>query len=136
MKVELMNKLLKVSILAASVTVAAPSFAGGDINAALANICNIVKTNDKGALRTKMKRVEADFGVKLRDVYSGVTCGGESLIRTAMLSEAVDTGTFMLKKMSKAALKKPEQDGMTLSAWVTEKGLDSSPLAAVLNERI
>lgn len=131
-----MNKLLKVSILAASVSIAAPSFAGGDINSALANICNIVKTNDKGALRSKMKRVEADFGVKLRDVYNGVTCGGQSLIRTAMLSEAVDTGTFMLKKMSKTALKKPEQDGMTLSAWVAEKGLDSSPLAAVLKERI
>jgi hypothetical protein len=136
MKVELMNKLLKVSILAASVTVAAPSFAGDDINSALANICTIVKTNDKSALRNKMKRVESDYGVKLRDVYDGISCGGQSLIRTAMLSEAVDTGTFMMKKMSKNALKSPEQDGMTLSAWVTEKGLDSSPLAAVLKDRI
>ena len=136
MKVELMNKLLKVSLLAASVTVAAPSFAGGDINSALANICNIVKTNDKGALRNKMKRVETDFGVKLRDVYEGVTCSGESLIRTAMLSEAVDTGTFMIKKMSRKALNEPEKDGKTLSAWVSEKGLDASPLAAVLKDRI
>ena len=131
-----MNKLLKVSLLAASVTVAAPSFAGGDINSALANICNIVKTNDKGALRNKMKRVETDFGVKLRDVYEGVTCSGESLIRTAMLSEAVDTGTFMIKKMSRKALNEPEKDGKTLSAWVSEKGLDASPLAAVLKDRI
>ena len=131
-----MNKLLKASLIAASVTVAAPSFAGGDINAALANICSIVKTNDKGALRTKMKRVETDFGTKLRDIYSGVSCSGQSLIRTAMLSEAVDTGTFMIKKMSKKSLTKPEQDGKTLSAWVSEKGLDASPLAAVLKERI
>ncbi|TDF41853.1 DUF3718 domain-containing protein [Alteromonadaceae bacterium M269] len=131
-----MNKLLKASLIAATVTVATPSFAGGDINSALANICSIVKTNDKSALRSKMKRVEADFGAKLRDVYNGVTCGGESLIRTAMLSEAVDTGTFMIKKMTKRALTQPEQDGKTLSAWVTEKGLDGSPLAAVLKERI
>lgn len=131
-----MNKLLKVSILAASVTVAAPSFAADDISAALANICTIVKTNDKGALRSKMKRVEADFGTKLRDIYDGVSCGGESLIRTAMLNEAVDTGTFMIKKMSKSILAKPEKDGMTLTAWVSEKGLDATPLAAVLKDRI
>ena len=131
-----MLKIVKTSIAIAAASVLFSGTAQADINAALQNICTIVKTNDKGELRKKMKKVQSDYRLKLKDYYSGITCGGNSLIRTAMLSEAVDTGTLLVKKMPKKDLKAPEQDGKTLQSWVAENGLDGSPIATVLSDRI
>ena len=83
-----------------------------------------------------MKRVESDFKLKLKDYYPGISCGGNSLIRTAMLNNAIETGTLMVKKMSKGDLSAPEQDGKTVIAWASENGLDNSPIIAVLKGRI
>ncbi|NMH61190.1 DUF3718 domain-containing protein [Alteromonas ponticola] len=108
----------------------------GNVNEALANICTIVQADDKGELRKKMKAVEDDFRLKLQDYYSGISCDGNSLIRTAMLNNAEEAGTLLIKKMPKSALNEPEKDGKTLQAWVSEKGLNTNPLAQVLAERI
>ena len=110
--------------------------AHADVNEALANICTIVQADDKGELRKKMKRVQSDYRMKLKDYYSGISCSGNSLIRTAMLNNAVEAGTLLVKKMPKTALAEPEQDGKTLQAWVAEQGLEGSPLAAVLADRM
>lgn len=83
-----------------------------------------------------MKKVQADYKLKLQDYYTGISCGGESLIRTAFLNNAVNAGTLLVKKLPKSQLNNPEQDGKTLRAWVSEKGLMESPLAEVLNNRI
>ena len=131
-----MLKIVKTSIAIAATSLMFTGTAQADINAALQNICTIVKTNDKGELRKKMKKVQSDYRLKLKDYYSGISCGGNSLIRTAMLNEAVDTGTLLVKKMPKKDLKAPEKDGKTLSAWVSENGMDGSAIAAVLNDRI
>jgi len=80
--------------------------------------------------------VQSDYRLQLQDYYSGISCGGQSLIRTAMLNNAVETGTMMVKKMPKGDLNAPEQDGKTIAAWAAENGLDSSPIVAALNERI
>jgi hypothetical protein len=131
-----MLKIVKTSIAIAAASVMFSGAAHADINAALQNICTIVKTDDKGELRKKMKLVQSDYRLKLKDYYTGISCGGNSLIRTAMLNDAVETGTLMVKKMPKGDLKSPEKDGKTLQAWVAEQGLDASPIAAVLNDRI
>ena len=83
-----------------------------------------------------MKRVQSDYRLKLQDYYTGITCGGNSLIRTAMLNDAVETGTLMVKKMPKSDLSAPEKDGKTVVAWASENGLTTSPIVAVLNDRI
>ncbi|GAB5381133.1 MAG: hypothetical protein Alis3KO_04320 [Aliiglaciecola sp.] len=131
-----MLKIVKTSIAIAATSLLLAGPAHADINSALQNICTIVKTDDKGELRKKMKKVQSDFRLKLKDYYSGVTCGGNSLIRTAMLNNAVETGTLLVKKMPKGDLKSPEQDGKTLQAWIAENGLDSNPITAVINDRI
>lgn len=131
-----MLKIVKTSI---AVTVGMLAFAGSaqaDINDDLANICTIVQANDKGELRKKMRLVEADYRLKLHDYYSGVSCGGNSLIRTAILNGAVETGTLLVKKMPKSELGVPEKDGKTLQAWVNETGNQSSPIAAELAKRL
>ena len=131
-----MLKIVKTSIAIAAASLLFTGSAQADINAALQNICTIVKTDDKGELRKKMKKVQSDYRLKLRDYYTGITCGGNSLIRTAMLNDAVETGSLLIKKMPKKDLKSPEKDGKTLMAWVSEQGLDASPIAAVLKDRI
>lgn len=131
-----MLKIVKTSIAIATISLFTAGNAQADVSEALQNICTIVKADDKGELRKKMKRVQSDYRLKLKDYYTGVTCGGNSLIRTAMLSNAVETGTLMIKKMPKGDLQAPEQDGKTVLAWASENGLDASPIVAELNDRI
>ena len=111
-----MLKIVKTSIAIASLSLTLTGTAQADINDALQNICTIVKADDKGELRKKMKRVQSDFRLKLKDYYSGISCGGNSLIRTAMKNNSIQTGTLLVKKMPKGELKAPEQDGNTVSA--------------------
>lgn len=110
--------------------------AQASIEEALANICAIVQSDDKGELRKKMRSVSADYNLKLRDYYNGITCGGNSLIRVAVLNNSVDVGTILVKKMPKKHLKAPEKDGKTLQAWITEQGLQENQVAKVLVDRI
>lgn len=131
--------MLKIVKTTLAVTTATFLFAGqaqADVSNALQNICTIVKADDKGELRKKMKKVQSDYRLKLKDYYAGISCGGNSLIRTAMLNDAVNAGTLLVKKMPKSELRSPEQDGKTLQTWVTEQGLSNSPIATVLSERI
>lgn len=130
-----MLKIVKTSIVIAG-TLSVASIAHADVTEALANICTIVQADDKGELRKKMRAVESDYRLKLRDYYSGISCGGNSLIRTAILSNALETGELLVKKMPKSDLETPEADGKTLQAWVEENGLQDSPLAAVINARM
>lgn len=131
-----MLKIVKTSIAIATITLMSTGAAQANVGEALQNICTIVKADDKGELRKKMKRVQSDFSLRIKDYYSGVSCGGNSLIRTAMLNDAVETGTLMIKKMPKSDLGAPEKDGKTVSAWATEKGLNSSPIFAALTKRL
>jgi hypothetical protein len=131
-----MLKIVKTSIAIAMTSLIFVGNAQADVSEALQNICTIVKADDKGELRKKMKRVQSDYNLKLKDYYTGVSCGGNSLIRTAMLNNSEKTGTLMVKKMPKGDLKAPEKDGKTVLAWASENGLDASPIVAALNDRI
>lgn len=130
-----MLKIVKASLVIAG-TFGVSSVAHADVSEALANICTIVQADDKGELRKKMRAVQSDYRMKLKDYYSGVSCSGNSLIRTAMLNNAVEAGELLVKKMPKSDLQAPEADGKTLQAWVAENGLQDSPIAAVLKERL
>jgi hypothetical protein len=131
-----MLKIVNTSIAIATASLLFAGNAQADISEALQNICTIVKADDKGELRKKMKRVQSDYRLKLKDYYTGVSCGGNSLIRTAMLNNAVETGTLMVKKMPRGDLSSPEKDGKTVLIWASENGLDASPIVAALIDRI
>ena len=131
-----MLKIVKTSIAIVTASLIFVGNAQADVNEALQNICTIVKADDKGELRKKMKRVQSDFRLKIKDYYTGVSCGGNSLIRTAMLNDAIETGILMVKKMPRGDLTAPEKDGKTVLAWASDNGLNDSPIVAVLNDRI
>ena len=132
-----MLKIVKTSIVIAASTLAFSNAAQADgISDALANICTIVQADDKGELRKKMRSVQSDYRLKLRDYYSGISCDGQSLIRTAVTSNAIEVGTLLVKKMPSKDLQEPEADGKTLQAWIAEQGLQDSPISVELNGRI
>ena len=130
-----MLKIVKTSLVIAA-TLVVSGMAQANVNEALANICTIVQADDKGELRKKMRSVESDYRLKLKDYYSGVSWSGNSLIRTAMLSNAVEAGSLLVKKMPKSDLSAPETDGKTLQAWVAENGLEGNEIATVLSGRL
>ncbi|MDC0602824.1 DUF3718 domain-containing protein [Aliiglaciecola sp.] len=131
-----MLKIVKTSIVIAAASFALAGQANADVNDALQNICTIVKADDKGELRKKMKSVQTNYKLKLQDYYTGVSCNGESLIRTAFKANAVKAGSLLVKKMPKSQLSAPEADGLTIQAWASEQGLMDSPIGTVLSSRI
>ncbi|MGB3724958.1 MAG: DUF3718 domain-containing protein [Glaciecola sp.] len=110
--------------------------ANASIQDSLANICNIVKSNDKSELRKKMKTVRSNFKLRLNDYYDGISCDGNSLIKTALLNEAVDTGKLLVKKLPKSRLASPDTDGVVITTWIQSNGLDGSPIASAISERL
>ena len=131
-----MLKIVKTSIAIATASLINANYAHADVNDALQNICTIVRADDKGELRKKMRRVQSDFRLKLKDYYTGVSCGGNSLIRTAMLNDSVETGTLMVKKMPRGDLTSPEEDGETILDWASDNGFGASPIVDALIDRI
>jgi hypothetical protein len=130
----MLKKLVIGSIALISISVT--NHAQASLEDSLANICAIVKADDKSELRKKLKNVENNYRVKLRDYYDGIKCGGNSLIRVAVENNALEAGTLLVKKMPKKSLKAPENDGKTLLAWISEQGHDGNPVAEVVKKRI
>ncbi|WP_028762386.1 DUF3718 domain-containing protein [Shewanella colwelliana] len=98
----------------------------------VANICNYVQADDKNRLRKKLKEAR----VKLRNVYQGITCDGDSLLRFAMKSGANDIGEFMAKRLSTDDLSVTEADGSTVLQWAEANGHAGSPVTAAIKGRL
>jgi hypothetical protein len=130
----MLKKLLVSSVCLACFSLS--NFANASIEDDLANICAIVKADDKGELRKKMRTVQSNYSIKLRDYYDGISCGDKSLIRVAILNNALEAGTLLVKKMPKKSLAQPESDGQTLLAWINEQGLSDNPVALVVKDRM
>jgi|TARA_Y100001968_G_C19156566_1_gene618751 hypothetical protein len=131
-----MLKIVKSSLFALTASLAFTGTANANVEEALANICTIVSADDKGELRKKMRAVQSDYRLKLRDYYSGISCNGQSLIRTALQNNAVEVGTLLVKKMPSRDLGEPEKDGKTLQAWINENGLQDHAIAKELMDRL
>ncbi|SQH78182.1 conserved exported protein of unknown function [Shewanella benthica] len=96
-----------------------------------ANICNYVQTNDKNRLRKKLK----ENRVKLRNIYSAVTCDGNSLLRTAMKNGSDKVGTFIAKRLAVSELTAAEADGKTITDWAEANGHGASAITAAIKKR-
>ncbi len=62
---------------------------------ALNGICENVAADNKSRFRKKLK----ESGLKLRNVYSGISCGGVNLVRFAMSNNAEKVGSYIVKRM-------------------------------------
>ncbi|MGL4615292.1 MAG: DUF3718 domain-containing protein [Shewanella sp.] len=103
--------------------VSVPVTASAEAAPLVASFCDYVNANDKNRLRKKLK----ESRVKLRQVYSGISCDGQSLLRTALTANATDAGEFVAKRLSGKELNVAETDGLTIQAWALDsKGFVSS----------
>ncbi|AWL11076.1 hypothetical protein HMF8227_00580 [Saliniradius amylolyticus] len=128
---------MKKSTLALLASMAAFSpLSYADINEELQNICTIVKNDDKSELRKKMRTVRSDYRLRLGDYYTGISCGGNSMIRYAMENGSAETGIYMIKRMSKGDLEQPEGDGMTIKQWAEANGHIGTPIGKELLDRL
>jgi hypothetical protein len=82
-----------------------------------------------------MKRVQCDYSLKLKDYFTGVSCGGNCLTSIAMLNSSEKTDTLMVKRMPKSDLKAPKKDGKKILIWASENGLDASPMVLPLTTK-
>jgi hypothetical protein len=123
-------------ITAAALSLCLTTHVSADVNESLQNICTIIKSDDKGELRKKMKAVQSDYNLKLRDYYSGITCGGKSLIKSSFDYNSINTGTVLIKKMPKGDLEEPEHDSEgAILEWASANGKNTE-LLGVLRDRI
>lgn len=98
----------------------------------VANICNYVQSDDKNRLRKKLK----ENRLKLRNIYSAISCDGQSLLRAALDHNADSVGTFVAKRLSVKELKSAETDGQTIVDWAKTKGYASSVITSAIETRI
>ncbi len=91
-----------------------------------ASMCDYVAADDKNRLR----KVLSDYRLRLRNIYDGVVCNGNSLIRHAFKSNAADVGEFIVKQLPGSAVAASGD-----IAWAEANGFGASPLLAVLKSR-
>ncbi|SFB80100.1 DUF3718 domain-containing protein [Pseudoalteromonas denitrificans] len=111
------------TLMSASIFVSMPTLANEQLAASL---CDYVAADDKSRLRKKIK----ESRVKLRNIFSGVTCSGNNLLRHAMVNNADGTGQFMVKKLPKALL----AAGGDVD-WANSNGHSASPIVASIKAR-
>lgn len=93
---------------------------------ALQGICDSVSADNKSRFRKKLK----DSGLKLRDVYDAISCGGDNLVRFAMKSNANDVGDFIVKRLPASHF---AQSGDI--DWAGGNGFDGSAIVAAIKSR-
>ena len=91
-----------------------------------ASICDYVGADDKSRIRKKLKETR----VKLRNIYAGISCGGNNLIRHAIIYGADGTGEYIVKQIPKSDL----ASGGDV-AWADANGHSGSPVIAALKSR-
>lgn len=119
-----LSKLVVITALAAgSFVYTAPAQADDQL---AISICEYIAADDKNRLRSKLKSAR----VKVRNIYDAVFCNGNNLLRHAVASNALDSGEYIVKNLSKSSL----EDGADVS-WAESNGHSGSPLITIIKER-
>lgn len=93
---------------------------------ALNGICENVAADNKSRFRKKLK----ESGLKLRDIYSAISCGGDNLVRYAMAKNANNVGSYIVKRMPASHFA-----GSGDSDWASTNGFSASPIVASIAAR-
>jgi len=96
------------------------------------SICGYVQSDHKSRLRDQLRANK----IKLKRIYSGLTCNNSSLLRFAMLNDADNAGAFIAKRLSVKLLSGAEPDGKTILQWASENGKDASGTVKAIRKRM
>lgn len=121
-----MMKTVVLSVAAISVALSFSVPAKADEQLAQ-SLCNYTAADNKNQLRKTL----SDSRLRLRNIYDGVYCNGENLVRHAIKSQAADAANFIVSQLPASQF----QDGTDL-AWAEAQGLADTPAVAALKNRI
>lgn len=100
--------------------------AKADVASALVGICDNVATDNKSRFRKKLK----EAGIKLRNIYDGISCGGNNLVRYAMIKNAEGVGKFIVGRMPASHFA-----GSGDLDWANANGHGASSIAQAIKKR-
>lgn len=63
-----------------------------------ASMCDYIKADDKNRLR----KLLSDNRLRLRNIYDGVMCNGQNMVRFAVANNATNAGEFIIKQLPAA----------------------------------
>lgn len=113
-----MKKILLISSIIAASFISLPSAQAAD--AAAMRICEYISVDDKTRLRSFLKQNK----LKIRNIFKGMTCNGDNLLIFAARSKALDTGEFIIGKVSKSIVKDNIDGIAKLSSHLAEDAKD------------
>lgn len=65
-----------------------------------ASMCDYIKADDKNRLR----KLLSDNRLRLRNIYDGIVCNGQNMVRFAVANNANNVGEFIIKQLPAAQI--------------------------------
>jgi hypothetical protein len=131
-----MRKLVKNTIVISVISLLTAGQVRASVNDVFINICEIIEVDASDLFRKRMNSADKNFNLKLKSYYKSMSCEGNNLVRTAILSNSFESGVLMVKKLPKNIFTTPEHDGKTDLEWALESGLDNTPIVDMIKLRI
>lgn len=95
------------------------------------NVCGNVQSDNKSRLRNQLK----DNKLRLKNIYDGLSCNGDSLLRFAINSGSENVGVFIVKRLPVRLLTRNEADGKTVYQWAQDNGKADSVIGQAIKAR-
>lgn len=121
-----MKALILGSVMAAVATVGATFSKPAEANELALSLCTYVQGDDTMRMRKKLR----DSRVRIRDIYSGIQCNGQSLLQFAMANGSNDVGTFIVGRLAVDDLKASGD-----YEWAQSNGHGGSAIATAIKDR-
>ena len=125
---KLLSNIVVVSLLATAAAAYSEKSYGADF---AQNLCGYVESDNKSRLRDQLKSNK----IRLKKIYTKITCNGDSLLRFAMKQGSEKTGVFIVKRISAKILKANENDGQTIFQWAQANAQADSKIGQAIKSR-
>ncbi len=120
-------KAIVLGTLMAAVAVTGATFSkNAEANELALSLCTYVQGDDTMRMRKKLR----DARVRVRDIYTGIQCNGQSLLQFAMSNGSQDIGEFIVGRLSVDELKASGD-----YEWAQSNGHGSSAIAVAIKDR-
>lgn len=95
-------------------------------------VCESIKANH---LR-KFKKITKVYRLKVIHFYRDSVCEGVGLVRYALTHDAQQVGVYIIRQLPNKMLKQTGADGLTLTEWIVQHGLQKTPIANSLRVQL